>query len=111
MPHYAIVNDQPIEITNETLPGSWAGLNRIIGKSTPDDRRFVMKVDPSMVKEKFKGKEAENLGRSPVLVYDIASPGWSRKFDSFIMNGISFLGGAAIAGVLYYTGVLRFFSH
>ena len=65
---FAIINDQAVDVTGKSVPKEFNGLTHIFGKKTPEDRRYVMKVDPTLVKEKIRGKEAENLGREPVLV-------------------------------------------
>jgi hypothetical protein len=110
MPNYAIVNDEVVANGNG-IPNSTKGLIHIVGKSTPNDRKWVMKVDPSLVKEKINGKEAENLGRMPILVYDfydMAKRG--RQFDVWVVNGVCFLLGAGLMVSLYFWKVIEVFT-
>lgn len=107
--HKVIVNDQIFDF--DKIPDSIKGLKHIIGKSTPDDKRFVMKVDPTLVREKLKGKETENLGRSPIMVYDFDDMGKrARQFDAWIVNGVCFLLGAASVASLYFWKIVEIFA-
>jgi hypothetical protein len=62
------------------------------------------------VKEYIKGKETENLGRTPTMVYDYSEPKWARKIDHWTTNVVCFGLGAGFMGCLYYWGVLHFFA-
>jgi hypothetical protein len=109
MSHKVIVNDQILDF--DQVPASIRGLVHIIGKSTPNDRKFVMKVDPTLVREKFQGKETENLGRAPILVYgldDMAKR--AKQFDTWTINGVFFVLGAMAASSLYFWKIVEIFA-
>lgn len=108
---FVVIDDKVIEANGTAVPNSIKGLEHIVGKKTPDDRKYVMKVDPSLVKEKIQGKEAENLGRQPVLVYDIGEPGWTKNLDGIAMLALSFIIGAGTSASLYYWGIIHIFAH
>jgi hypothetical protein len=109
MSHKIIVNDQILD--SDKIPASIRGLEHIIGKSTPNDRKFVMKVDPTLVREKLQGKETENLGRAPILVYgldDMAKR--TKQIDSLVVNAVCFLLGAGAVASLYFWKVVEIFA-
>lgn len=109
MSHKVIVNDQILDV--DQVPASIRGLEHVIGKSTPTDRKFTMKADPSLVKEFIKGKEMENLGRTPIMVYDFDDMGKrAKKFDSWIINGVFFALGAGTIGSLYFWKIVEIFA-
>jgi hypothetical protein len=107
--HKVIVNDQILDF--DQVPASIRGLQHIIGKSTPNDRKFVMKVDPTLVREKIQGKETENLGRSPIMIYDFGDMSKrAKQFDTWIINGIFFAIGVVVAASLYFWRVIEIFA-
>jgi hypothetical protein len=110
MPNFAVINDETVVTVDENRPSAFRGIQRIIGKSTPHDRKYVMKADPTLVIEKINGKETENLGRRPILVYDVSNPSWVRKFDSLVTNGGFFVLGAVVVAMLYYWKIIEVFK-
>jgi len=111
MPDYAIVNDTVVEIKEGSKSPFPNGLIHIVGKRTPHDNRWVMKVDPTLVKEKIQGKEAENLGRTPTLVYDFYDMSKrAKQFDVWVVNGVCFLLGAGLMASLYFWKVIEVFT-
>jgi hypothetical protein len=110
MPNFAVINDEAVAVAIDEKPTAFRGIQRIIGKSTPHDRKFVMKTDPTLVIEKINGKETENLGRRPILVYDIATPSWARNFESLVTNGGFFVLGAIVVAMLYYWKIIEVFT-
>ena len=107
-PNYSIIGDQAVEILE---PMKYSGVEHIIGKSTPNDRRFIMKVDPSLVKEKIQGKESDNLGRAtPIMVYDFSDAKRGRQFDAWTANVVCFLLGAGAVASLYYWNIIEIFA-
>jgi hypothetical protein len=109
MPNFAVVNDESIMV-DENQPATFRGIQRIVGKATKNDQKYVMKVDPTLVVEKINGKETENLGRRPILVYDVSNQSWTRKVDSLVTNGGFFVLGATIAAMLYYWKIIEVFT-
>jgi len=110
MSNFAVINDETVVMVDENRPSAFRGIQRIIGKSTPHDRKYVMKADPTLVVEKINGKETENLGRRPILVYDIATPSWARNFESLVTNFGFFVLGATVAAMLYYWKIIEVFT-
>jgi hypothetical protein len=112
MPNYAIVNDRVVELTSSEIPSSMSGLLRIVGKKTENDRKWVMKVDPTLVREKLNGKETENLGRAtPIMVYDFADMAKrGRQFDAWAVNAVCFLLGAGGVASLYFWHIIEIFA-
>jgi len=110
MPNFAVINDETVVAVDENHPSTFRGIQRIIGKTTPHDRKYVMKTDPTLVIEKINGKETENLGRRPILVYDIATPSWARNFESLVTNIGFFVLGATVMAMLYYWKIIEVFA-
>jgi len=110
MSNFVVVNDEAVTVA-EKRPTSFQGLQHIIGKATPDDRKYVMKTDPTLVMEKINGKESENLGRTPASVYDFSDEvRRGKQFDTWLVNGIFFVSGAAVVAMLYYWKVIEVFT-
>lgn len=110
--HYTIVNDKVVERSSTEIPNSMNGLVHIVGKRTAEDRKWVMKVDPSLVKEKIQGKESDNLGRAtPIMVYDFADNmvKRGRQFDAWTVNAVCFLLGAGAVASLYFWRIIEIF--
>jgi len=110
--HYTIVNDKVVERSSTEIPNSMNGLVHIVGKRTAEDRKYVMKVDPSLVKEKIQGVESDNLGRAtPIMVYDFADMAKrGRQFDAWAVNGVCFLLGAGAVASLYFWKIIEIFA-
>jgi hypothetical protein len=108
--HKIIVNDKILD--ESEAPKSITGLEHIIGKVGPNDRKYVMKVDPSLVREKIQGVESDNLGRAtPIMVYDFADMAKrGRQFDAWTVNAVCFLLGAASVASLYYWHIVEIFA-
>ena len=108
MPNYAIMDNKVIEILE---PMKYSGIVHIVGKRTAEDRKYIMKVDPSLVKEKIQGKESGNLGREPTLIYDLSNlVTREKKFDSWGVNTVFFIFGVVAGAMLYYWRMIEYFA-
>lgn len=110
MKRYAIIGeDKVVELTgDEVMPGNISGLKHIKGKVNDGDRKFTMKVDPSMVSERKKGEEDSNEIWRPVLTYgDFKRNYW---YDSLLFHMVSGFIGAGTAVSLYYWRIIEMFA-
>jgi hypothetical protein len=103
---FIIVNDQAVEAESITKP-IHQGLEHIIGKSTPEDRKYVSKVDPTLVTEMVDGVSKTH---KPILVYGELLENRNHWFDSLAINGICALLGAGTTMCLYYWRIIEIFS-
>jgi hypothetical protein len=104
--HYVIINDQVVP-SSEVKKPLYQGLEHIIGKKTNEDRKFVSKVDPTLVTEMING---EMKTHKPIMTYgEILEPRthWS---DSLTVNGACILLGAGTVLCLYYWGIVQVFA-
>jgi len=103
---FIIINDQVVEAESVTQPVN-QGLEHIIGKATPEDRKYVSKVDPTLVTETIQGVLKTH---KPILTYTgVLSPRmsfWETVTGIFVAGMI----GAGFTMCLYYWRVIEIFA-